>query len=196
MLDQNIYKFFKNQISIDEIQNLSKNDLNKFYINGLVDNIKQSPRHITLLAFFPVVERMLKNNEITLKLIWREYIKKHPDGYKYSHFCQSFSKWCAIKGITKTSSNKWGLTPIDNDDINILKKYPKALGVNADVIRNFNEEATFNIISNNYHDHSSSVNYQFNPIEKIVELYQEKIALYERMLKEKDALIDKLINQK
>ncbi|HTN08216.1 hypothetical protein [Agriterribacter sp.] len=71
-----------------------------------------------------------------------------------------------------------------------------ALGVSADAIRNFNEEATFNIIANTYHNHSSSVNYQLNPIEKIIELYQEKIALYERMLKEKDELIDKLVKRK
>jgi len=42
---------------------------------------------------------------------------------------------------------------------------------------------------------SSSVNYQFNSIEKIVELYQQKIELYERMLKEKNELINKLMQQ-
>jgi predicted DNA-binding protein YlxM (UPF0122 family) len=66
----------------------------------------------------------------------------------------------------------------------------------ADAIHNFNEEATFNIISNNYYDHSSSVNYQFNPIEKIVQLYQQKIELYERMPKEKNELIEKLMQNK
>ncbi len=77
-----------------------------------------------------------------------------------------------------------------------LDKVAKALGVSADAIKNFNEDATFNIISNTYHDHSSSVNYQFNPIEKIAELYQQKIELYERMLKEKNELIDKLMKEK
>ena len=81
-------------------------------------------------------------------------------------------------------------------DAPTMDKVANALGVSADAIRNFNEEATFNIISNNYHDHSSSVNYQFNPIEKIAALYQEKIALYERMLKEKDELIDRLTQKK
>ena len=74
--------------------------------------------------------------------------------------------------------------------------FAKALGVSADAIKNFNEDATFNIISNTYHDHSSSVNYQFNPIEKIAELYQQKIELYERMLKEKNELIDKLMKER
>ncbi len=81
-------------------------------------------------------------------------------------------------------------------DAPTMNKVANALGVSTDAIRNFNEEATFNIISNNYHDHYSSVNYQFNPIEKIAALYQEKIALYERMLKEKDELIDRLTQKK
>jgi transcriptional regulator with XRE-family HTH domain len=81
-------------------------------------------------------------------------------------------------------------------DAPTLDKVANALGITADAIRNFNEEATFNIISNNYHDHSSSVNYQFNPIEKIVELYQQKMELYERMLKEKNELIEKLMKDK
>lgn len=81
-------------------------------------------------------------------------------------------------------------------DATTLDKVAKALGVSADAIKNFNEDATFNIISNTYHDQSSSVNYQFNPIEKIIELYQEKIQLYERLLKEKDELIQKLLDEK
>jgi transcriptional regulator with XRE-family HTH domain len=77
-----------------------------------------------------------------------------------------------------------------------LDKVAGAFGVSVDAIKNFNEEATFNIISNTYHDHSSSVNYQFNPIEKIVALYQEKIELYERMLKEKNELLQKLLDER
>lgn len=72
----------------------------------------------------------------------------------------------------------------------------KTLGISADAIKNFSEEAIFNIISNTYHDHSSSVNYQFNLIEKIAQLYDEKIKMYERMLKEKDTLIEKLMNER
>ena len=64
----------------------------------------------------------------------------------------------------------------------------KALGIRADAIKNFDEQATFNIISNTYHDNSASVHYTFNPMEKIVELYEallkserEKVALLEKM---------------
>ncbi|MEO9022805.1 MAG: helix-turn-helix transcriptional regulator [Ginsengibacter sp.] len=81
-------------------------------------------------------------------------------------------------------------------DVLTLDKVAGALGVSADAIKNFNEDATFNIISNTYQDHSSSVNYQFNPIEKIVALYQEKIELYERMIKEKNELLQKLLDER
>lgn len=67
-----------------------------------------------------------------------------------------------------------------------LEKIAQALGVTAEAIRGFTEEAVFNIISNTFHNTSSdnstliasSLNYQptFNTIEKIVELYERLLA--------------------
>ena len=58
----------------------------------------------------------------------------------------------------------------------LLDKVAKVLGVPADAIKNFNEDAVINIIANtvNNHDQSASVfiNPTFNPIDKIVELYE------------------------
>ena len=77
-------------------------------------------------------------------------------------------------------------------DDKILNDVAKVLGISPDAIKNFDEQATFNIVSNTYHDNSASVHYTFNPIEKIVELYaallkekDEKIALLEKMLDKK-----------
>ena len=69
---------------------------------------------------------------------------------------------------------------IEND---ILEQIAKILKVPTDAIKNFNEEA-FNIIGNTYHDTSSSVQYQctFNPIDKLVEAFEENKKLYERLL--------------
>ena len=74
-------------------------------------------------------------------------------------------------------------------DPETLEKIAETLRVPVDAIKKFDEEATFNIIANTYHDNSASVHYSFNPIDKIVELY-------ERMLKEKDELITKLMGEK
>lgn len=67
-----------------------------------------------------------------------------------------------------------------------LEKIAKILGVTAEGIKGFTEEAVFNIISNTFHNTSSdnstlissSLNYQptFNTIEKIVELYERLLA--------------------
>ncbi|MVM33431.1 helix-turn-helix domain-containing protein [Spirosoma sp. HMF4905] len=88
-------------------------------------------------------------------------------------------------------------------EIATLQKVSKALGVSEDAIKSFSEEAVVNIVANtiNNHDQSAVVNYYptFNPIDKIVELYEEKSALYERMLtleKERNELLLKLLNSK
>lgn len=72
-----------------------------------------------------------------------------------------------------------------------------------EAIQNFNEEQAINIISSTFHDTQGLINYSpvfnNNPIDKIVQLHDEKIALYERMLKEKDemmARLEKLIQGK
>ena len=76
----------------------------------------------------------------------------------------------------------------------VLEKVAKVLNVPVDAIKNLNDEATFNIIANSYHDNASAVNYQcnFNPIDKLVELYErlltaekEKVAMLEKLLEEK-----------
>ena len=83
----------------------------------------------------------------------------------------------------------------DEIDSEILDEVASGLKVSPEAIKDFNEEAAVNVIGNSYHDHSTSnVNYHctFNPIDKIVQLYDEKIALYERMLKDKEDMIDRL----
>ncbi|MET3978233.1 transcriptional regulator with XRE-family HTH domain [Mucilaginibacter sp. UYP25] len=84
-----------------------------------------------------------------------------------------------------------------------LDKIAKALGVTAEAIKNFSEEAVINIISSTLHDNAGSVNNNctltFNPVEKWLEvieenkkLYNEKIELLERLLqaeKEKNELL-------
>jgi transcriptional regulator with XRE-family HTH domain len=80
-----------------------------------------------------------------------------------------------------------------------LERVAKALNLTKEAIRNYNDEAVFNIISNTFHNTSSdqstliasSLNYQptFNTADKIVELYEallkserEKIALLEKVI--------------
>jgi transcriptional regulator with XRE-family HTH domain len=85
----------------------------------------------------------------------------------------------------------------------LLEQISSSLKIPAEAIQNFDEEQAIYNISCNFSDsavNNNGVNIQhFNPIEKIVQLHEEKIALYERMLKEKDemmAKLEKLIEKK
>ena len=84
-----------------------------------------------------------------------------------------------------------------------LEKVAKALGVTKEGIENFSEEAIFNIIGNTVtnHDNSSLFAYQptFNPLDKLLEAYEENKNLYERLIKveqEKISYLEKLVNKK
>lgn len=77
----------------------------------------------------------------------------------------------------------------------ILDKIAKALDIPVEAITELEQGTAINIFSGTWNDNASnSVNYNptFNPIDKVVELYDEKIALYERMLKEKNEAISLL----
>jgi len=84
----------------------------------------------------------------------------------------------------------------------ILDQISHALKIPVEAFQNFDEEQAVNVISNTFGD--NSIGYQrndnptFNPIEQVLKMHEEKIALYERMLKEKDemmARLEKLINK-
>ena len=82
----------------------------------------------------------------------------------------------------------------------ILEQVAKVLKVPAEAIKNFDEETAIFNIQHNYEgstlNHSSNYQYNFqptfNPIDKIVTLYDEKIELYERILKDKNEMIEQL----
>ncbi|CAI9676891.1 hypothetical protein EAVNVH72_00141 [Elizabethkingia anophelis] len=84
----------------------------------------------------------------------------------------------------------------------ILEQVAKILKVPTEAIENFDEEQAINIIGNTItnNDNAAVVNNYptFHPVESILKLHEEKIALYERMLKEKDemmARLERLINK-
>lgn len=80
-------------------------------------------------------------------------------------------------------------------DDKILSEVAAILKVPEEAIRYFDEEKAVNIIANTFNDHSTSTinnNPVFHPIDKILQLHEEKLVLYERMLKEKDDMISRM----
>ena len=68
----------------------------------------------------------------------------------------------------------------------VLSQVAKVLKVPEEAIKNFTEEAVFNIIGNtvNNHDQAAFFAYYptYNPIEKLIELFEENKKLYKELL--------------
>lgn len=86
-------------------------------------------------------------------------------------------------------------------DAPLLQQISAALKIPVEAIQNFDEEQVVNIVTNTFTDFKDNavaspvaMNYQCNitPIDKIIQLHEEKIALYERMLREKDEMMARL----
>lgn len=85
----------------------------------------------------------------------------------------------------------------------ILDQVAKILKVPADAIKNFDEDKALNVISNTFNSHDSStmnavnLNPTFNPLDKLIESYDENRKLYERLLaseQEKIELLKRLLD--
>ncbi|MCE5226657.1 MAG: helix-turn-helix domain-containing protein [Porphyromonadaceae bacterium] len=94
---------------------------------------------------------------------------------------------------------------IDNE---MIEKFAKALNVVPEFIKQLEEDLVTVIIENNTLEKGNIIasvagdntnNYNPDPIDRIIELANEKTALYERMLeleKEKNALLEKLLKDR
>ena len=101
--------------------------------------------------------------------------------------------------------NQKKISMLEQKDViedNLLKQISAVLKIPVEAFQNFDEEQAINIISNTFDNcqQPASVFYSstINQIDQFVKLHEEKIALYERMLKEKDemmARLEKLISK-
>jgi len=85
----------------------------------------------------------------------------------------------------------------------ILAEISRVLHLPVEVFQQFDEEQGINhIIANTFNSHDSSTLdayignsspiFNINPIKEVQQLHEEKIAIYERMLKEKDSMMTEL----
>ncbi|PWB19386.1 helix-turn-helix domain-containing protein [Flavobacterium sp. HTF] len=86
-----------------------------------------------------------------------------------------------------------------------LKTIADALGVSSEAIKNFSEDAVFNIIGNTIeienNTGSSVISHActFNPLDKFLETIEKNEKLYERLIqieKDKAAYLEKLLKEK
>jgi transcriptional regulator with XRE-family HTH domain len=88
-------------------------------------------------------------------------------------------------------------------ELPLLKQISDSLKIPVEAFQNFDDDQAVNIISNTFDNCNQPASFFYNstinPIEQIIKLHEEKITLYERMLKEKDEMmvrLEKLIIEK
>jgi len=105
--------------------------------------------------------------------------------------------------------NEWNQKKIsmleqkDVIEVDLLDQISQALKIPVEAFQNFDEEQAVNVIANTFGEHafSNSFNHgtiNISPLDELKKLHEEKIALYERMLKEKDEMMvrfEKLIKK-
>ncbi|KAF2081739.1 helix-turn-helix domain-containing protein [Flavobacterium sharifuzzamanii] len=104
-------------------------------------------------------------------------------------------------------TNQQAISALENSetiDDEKLKQIAKALGVNVEALKNFSEEAAINYF-NNFYDNSNGTNFgtnnncTFNPLDKLIEAYEENKKLYERLVqaeKDKVEFLEKVLKDK
>ncbi|MFH6994229.1 helix-turn-helix domain-containing protein [Flavobacterium sp. FlaQc-48] len=132
---------------------------------------------------------------------------------KPKHIGRNISRIRELKGMKQEAlaqaigSNQQAISIIEsNESIDKVKleQIAKALGVTVEAIENFSEESVFNFF-NNFYDNSASNGqgasgpiFTFNPLDKMVELY-ERLVLAEKELvlaeKAKVEYLEKLLNK-
>ena len=79
----------------------------------------------------------------------------------------------------------------------MLQQIAEILGVTPEAIKNFSEDAVFNIIGHTFKDNSVNngafnISCTFNPLEKLIEQFEENKKLYERLLQSEREKIELL----
>src|ERR1700682_604197 len=55
-----------------------------------------------------MIHRELKRKHVTLSILWDEYIEQHPEGYRYSRFCELYGGWARKLSVTMRQTHLGG----------------------------------------------------------------------------------------
>ena len=95
-------------LSLKEVDSLTDQELEELFGKVTEKNSTASLRMQALRRCFPKIERELKRTGVTRTLLWEDYMKEFPDGYKYTQFCRYFNDWLAKVNPTMHRMHKVG----------------------------------------------------------------------------------------
>ena len=81
----------RDQLSWQVIEQMNDYQLTLYFCPD--DYREPCTRAKTLIALFPEIEKALKRRGVTRTGQWEEYLKQHPDGYRFTSFCFYLTRW-------------------------------------------------------------------------------------------------------
>jgi transposase len=104
-ISEYLVRFRRTGVSYEESLELADAEL-----LGLFEEKKQeeSEQYTELTALFPEYATRLKQRGMTKRLLWEEYRKKHPEGYRYSQFCHHFGIFLESGEVTMRQPHEPG----------------------------------------------------------------------------------------
>ena len=69
---------------------------------------EESEQYTQLSELLPEYAKRLKRRGMTKQLLWEEYRKTHPDGYRYSQFCHHFGVFLESGEVTMRQPHEPG----------------------------------------------------------------------------------------
>lgn len=104
-ISEYLVRFRRTGITYEESLELTNEEL-----LGLFEEKKQeeSEQYTRVTALFPEYAKRLKHRGMTKQLLWEEYRKQHPDGYRYSQFCHHFSMFLESSEVTMRQPHEPG----------------------------------------------------------------------------------------
>lgn len=93
----------------EEVLRMSNTDLEQMFLNMVPrKHPEENPRYTVLVEFFPYMQKELKSKERTKEQLWREYFKKHPDGFMLSQFKRHYLAWLRARNPVMHIEHKAG----------------------------------------------------------------------------------------
>jgi len=83
------------RLTHEEIEKLSDASLDKLF--GISQPRIEDARKVTLLAYFPDLEKKLRKRGATRRNLWmHDYLQRYPEGYGFTQFTTCYSKWLRV----------------------------------------------------------------------------------------------------
>src|SRR6266853_6717587 len=122
-LQKYMYAFKQSSLTTSTIETLTHSELAKHFLINQMHVSRRSDRYTALDRHLQIVHVRLNTEPVTSRSLWTEYALSHHRPYRYSIFCDRYSKWCEAKHLPKRPRNTKYVCVVGKADMDILKKW-------------------------------------------------------------------------